>query len=705
MKQIDPGQTGVAALRGVDPAKYRREGIELQVGFNALSKTADAATEFFQTKERRKADTNASLRFSEKYNELSEKPYLTTSEVLEQGVQDRPDLWRKDDSGEMVERDDIASWEVAPEVSKFWYDKIVSEEAEGISGPGHRDKWLQQKALAGQRFYDQQLQDQREAAWQADINDSKESIERAVNIGDYALAQSLAETHPVMEERDKLVDSIQRQAETDSYNRAIQTQDPEVMLEQAEFLKDPDYAGKLNEDQQTAWINQLENFAARHTASAATGRAIEYDRKLAWIENGIAEGSMGMADLNEFQETMYREGWENYVGKSWYSNKIQEIKKVQAELLRKEEARANVAFAMTGQGIVNPNDSYQVDAVDDMATKIVMDPTRQDAVGDLVRLSKSSNIMPEVVQNIFRTVSNPMVSPEDATFALETYEKFMSEVHNEALINQIPDESMVFLEMMSNFTSAGMATADSIAAVRNQMDSQSADELRRKTRIAKDHVSSGELTKNFESMIKKDSKYSSFWQRWGMGADTIASHGMAIDFENQFQYFLTLGANVEAAEQAAYKKVSAVYGISEINGRKEIMRNGPEASLGMDTDQVKEMFHNDMTRLYEVDDASNLVIKPHATTEFEGLPTYQVYSQDEFGQLHLETDENLKSVVWTPDVDVYNKAQEKIAAQKKIQDDKRAAKDREIRLGGPEYPMTGAGSAEEEDLIRHLGVD
>jgi hypothetical protein len=703
-KLIRPRLGPVQELQGVNPGVYLREGQEIQRASRAISGLANDAMNMFQQQEQDDATTEASLEFSNWHNEIDPDGtgYVSTERALELGAEDNNKLYRTED-GEQTEREDIPLWQIMPEITQKKYNQIIEDKSAGISGGGNRSEWLNRRREQGQKIYDDLEKEQRVQMFKHRVQKSEDAIEAAHMAQDHALAISLASAYPIPEEREKMVKEAKFRAETDTYHNIMQTQDPAQMLAAADEIKSDSYSGALSEAQQTAWVQQLTNMAKVHTATASKERSLELDRALSNIENGIGQGIYGQADLDRFHQGLSDAGRLDYVPKGWYSDQQKRILETQNTLLEEQRREENVIRAMSGLSVVDPEDADDVEAVNRVAESLIItageDP--EEAQNRLVTLAGTTGVLPDILRTTFLTAGNSEIPADQVALAARMYNRIYTEAPN--VLGDVPQKSRLFLEQVYQYGRGGQIPQEAIQSIRDNMALNTPDVIKMRTeRADKLLTETGEMGSWFEDRITKDRRYEGFFQ---LIENTTTSDSMRLDFESKFRQYMVMGADSpEVAAEAAYNDMSASYQRSEVNGKKEIMRDAPEARYNLTTKQIRTDLNNQLMEDFglSAEEAGGMIIKPHPQTQFEKKPTYQVYSVDEYGMLHPQRDQYGQYVRFRPDVESIKKERDVAAKQEAIEKRERLKEfERNNRIGGSQAP--DPSEQEPESGVERLG--
>lgn len=642
--QIRPQMGAVTPLKGDDPSRYVRESRDRQRAGAEFAQAANTGMQYFKELEQDEASTNTSLKYSEWWNEATANPVLSSEDARNMGY-DGPAL----SGADMEDRDDIDLWEVLPELSKRKYDELIEEQGSTISGFGARQKWKNDRKVAGQDIYNDMLASQREEMFKRRVTKHEESIEQAKLVGDYNLAMTLANTHPIPSRREEMLQETQKRGATDGLHGALQSKNPDTMLEQAKWINEGGMDGILTEAEQTAWIDQLENSAQRYAAEGATTRSLEWDVKRANLEVKIAAGEAGPVELMELAEQAYERN--DPLPEGWLGSQMKIADEANRKRLEREMYGNNAILASSGMSVTDPTNPKAVDGVNYAAEQIVDNPatdyqTKQD---QLINLAAGNNVMPDIMAQQLRTIANPKIGPRAAMDAAFLYNRLSTEAPN--TLKDVPAEAKLLLETMWLYSRGGSLTEDSIREAHESINSSEPDLIearRNKVTISK---TNGEMLASFNDNFLKDSKFQTFAQQWiPFTEDSMASDRMYLDYQARVEYNTILGAPPEVASAAAYREISASYGISNMNGGPpEIMKDSPEQVYGLSTEVLLEDRNAWLDREFPGVNKDNIIIKPHKSTRFQKTPRYQVYMVDEdTGMFQFQRDQNKVPVTWAP---------------------------------------------------------
>jgi hypothetical protein len=627
--QIIPRQPGVQGLRGVDPGRYVREGRNIQFAAETIAQTGRNATNYFQEIEQNEAAAEASIGFSEKYNEIVSKPYRSSAEVREMGF-DGPNLLTED----MEDRDDVAVWEFAPDLLKQEYDRITEKTAERISGAGNKAAWRSQRAIQGQKMYDGMLQAQREALWEDKIARHADAIDRAIQVRDFALAETLAMSHPDPTRRQETLSAVKVDVEFAMAHNAYQSQDLRQMQEEYDRITDKDYDGVLTEPQQTQLGNMLRAGISELTQKETIKRLQPFEQmqgayEMALTTNDVARAAQLDAEMQQYLQA---NGLMDYVSKGYWAKQDSRI--AEAILDMEENAVSTVGFWNGDAMAVDNFDGKQTSAIDQEVMKVMSDPTLpQEYVASVVaQASAGARYIPKPVLELFEDVSSQSVDPQQALLAAGIYENIR--LRNQTLVTNIPDQTRYMMTEISKHIKANQPVEDVIDQVRTRF--MSADEetlkIRQNNFRALVNDKRDPLGKFLNSKLSGDSWIPNFIEGFTFPAEIVPGDQMYTDYLKAVEVHMAGGMDQGDAMQLGLEDFMATHQPSGVNGSKEIMRFAPEAMFGEPTEVIQADFKAYMTE--HVDDYSpgEYVFYPDAYTDQETVPSYQVFAVEN-GQL------------------------------------------------------------------------
>ena len=626
-----------------------RKGQNIQRATAAISGLADSARASFQAMEQDEASTNMSLEWTDWYTQINEKPIVNAEEAREMGY-DGPNLLDLEGN----DREDVELWEILPDISKSKYDELTEKYGGGISGFGKRQEWKNTRKEAGARIYSEMETVRNEQFWQQKVEKHDDSYKRAVELGDYNLAVTLAQTHPVPEKRKELEEQAKKSGFTDSFQRAIQTGNPQIMEEQAEWIREGGADGVLTESEQTKWIQQLENNAVRYTEQANTQRSFEQDLARANLEVAIENGLAGPADIEAFAQQAYADGMP--MPKTWMGTQLKKYNEIYQEQVKTMQMVQLATQAANGAAVVDPTDSDQVNGVNTLATMIMSgsdmygDLSNEQRISRVVDLATKTNVLPKPLAMILRAPANDAIAPEQLVASANAYYELASK--KSSLIEQVPAEAKLMMAFAYNNTTSGILTPDSIKEYRAQMQNVSPQMRQARKKRLGDERTNGNVEAKFMGFMDDDPTYDT-WDQF----EAIPSERMYADFNHRLDYYTTFAGLTDDVYEAAWNDVSSAYGVTEVGGDRRAMKFPPEQVYGIDATtldkDVKAFIKENFDYVPE-----DIQLQAHSTTHFMAQPTYNVMARDpDTGLMMIQFDEESGlPMMWKPNLERISKA-------------------------------------------------
>lgn len=644
-KLVSPGYGSVQSLRTVGPEKALREGRQVQSAFENVAQLGRDVTNYAQELEQNESSTNASLEFSEVYNDLTAKPYISTDEAIEMGAVDGPHLWEEDTDGNIQPRQEIPIWEILPEVAQSKYEKVVQKHADKISGYGNRQEWLNRRRQAGQQMYDQLKGEQRQAMFQRSVERANESMEVARQSGDYNLMLAIAAKHPEVEKRESLVRAARETAETDNLHRALQSGDPELMRNLASYLRDSEDYSFMSEANQTQWIQVLENTAKSYEAKETTAILREADDMLRTYQVQIAmEDPAAIQTLSKMDTYLKAQGEDHYFGKQFFANELANYAELTAEWQHNAEIQAAYA-APNGYATVDMMDSDNKKIID-KAVEVDIGRAMQEggpqaalgAIEEHVQLAARNNYLPQYFVHMFNSANSPAAKGEQLELAVGVWETINH--GNQHLLRGMDEQTINAVASIAGMVRrAGMSVDEAHKAYWANSRGQSTDfqeHLRKQVRsyIQKD---TDPNTGTLEAKIRMSRSHPLVpdWMEaiYRNVEEMGVSEQMAYTYDTLVEDFYVMnGGDKEAAQDAAFASLINTQQLSQVNGNMQYMRDAPEMRYGLMSEDIRNDFQDWVTPyLPEGTSKDDLMMMPDLATAQEDRPGYVVWQIDEFG--------------------------------------------------------------------------
>lgn len=643
-KLLQPFMGAVQPLRAArTPAQEMQRGNLIQSTFEDIASVSRRGMNYAQQLEQEEASTNMSIEYSKAYNEILAEPYISMDRAIELGADDGEYLYEKDDDGNLNPRQEIPVWEILPDVAKKKYDKLTERYAEKISGGGHRQEWVNRRKVAGEEMYSNLIAAQREEYFNQKVADADFAMEEARRLGDYGLMSALAQTYPVVEKREALTQEVRSIAEQDGLHRALQTQDPETMMQMAEWLRDPENPSTLSEQEQTAWIQTLQNTARSLVTTSQNKILEEADQLRVLYETQLAmEDPSALITLSQIQRTMSAAGDPHYFGKAWFAREVGKMTTMQMEWQKKREiAAAFNAAPQGGYATLDVFDPDTRDTLDEYAVRTIGQAAEEGGPAaahqrmvEVIHKSAAAGYLPQYFKTQLNMLNSPAISPEHARTVAGIYEAVMAS--NQMLFKDMDDKTLMMAGATYNMVRSGVDVNEGIKQLRMMFASRTPDEMQALDREVTQYLNK-ETTPNagmLESKVRQakgtlaerlpiiNALYSDL-STMGVGRT------MQTAYDNLTkQYFIMNGGDLELAQDAAFTRLINTWQVSNVNGSKQYMRDAPEFAYNLPADEIRGDFHRWMGEISEdfnPEEKGNYILQPDLRTHQEHQPSYAVF--------------------------------------------------------------------------------
>lgn len=250
--------------------------------------------------------------------------------------------------------------------------------------------------------------------------------------------------------------------------------------------------------------------------------------------------------------------------------------------------------------------------------------------------------------------------------------------------DQFDSKDIKFADSVTGFMNMGMPNEKAIALSREAQTTSFKDlqEVNLASIGSKEDYNS-QVTKGLDNYLDNN-LYK--WTEFGEEISPEQQAGLRGDYDRLFKYHLGTTANVEGAKAATERDLRNKYGVTYINGKRELTAYPVEQmSLGIPSEQVAE--DNPVTKQVQADfkeiarsqgrtkttnitgttqtvekvDTSHLQLQPTGVVK-QGVPVYQVYEKDDNGVFSPLTDTddqgNITFKYWKYDTGVAAEAEQ-----------------------------------------------
>ena len=713
-KLMIPPRTGVQILQSPDPSIGLREGAAIQGASENIAGAARGVSEYFQAIEQDEASTNMSLEYSQSYNDMVSEEYVNTDRAIELGAQDSPNLWDEDEEGNVVPREEIPVWEILPEVAKKKYDRLTEKYARKISGTGNRQMWANRRKVAGEQMYSEMLANQREAFFQQKVTNTDAAIQAAQDSQDYGLMIALAGSYPIIEKREEMVKKVKEVAEVDSYHRAIQSQDPNIMIQLADWIKNSGDSSNLSEDKQTAWMNTLLNTAKSIVNDKQTKVLEQADQLRTTYEAQLATDDPSAAvTLNNIQTFLQEAGDPHYFGKAWYAKEVGRLVKKEVEWQEKQTTVA--AFMSASQGgysLIDVTDSDTKDTLDEFAERRIGEafqtggePAANETMVQIVRNSAASGYLPKFFKTQMNMLNSPAITPQHAKMVTGIYDAIMSS--NQMLLHGVDEKTIMMASSLHKMSVAGVdmmegfkqlqanmrtRTMDDQDALRNEVTKYIGDSKTPNTGMLEAKIRTSKGVPFVPAIVEQ------------LFTDLDSNAGVSSTMRNAYdslveEYYVMNGGDLDVAQDAAFTRLINTWQVSNVNGKKQFMRDAPEFVYNQPAEKITEDFHSWLQELspdINPEEMHNYFIRPDIATSQENRPGYSVFKIGATGMpVPVTTNGGMTNLRYRPRIEqiVKNNAERKALEARRERDWQRALEEGRS-ANKPEHTLT-----KEEQMI------
>jgi hypothetical protein len=714
-KLMIPPRTGVQMLQSPSPSTELNRGRMIQGGLEDIAGTARGAMNYFQQLEQDEASTNMSLEYSQTYNDMVSEQYINTDRAIELGAQDSPNLYDEDDDGNVVPREEIPIWEVLPEIAKRKYDKLTEKYARKISGSGHRQEWVNRRKLAGQQMYDDMLANQRQAFFDQKVANTDAAMVAAQESQDYGLMVALAGSYPIVEKREELVKKAREVAEIDSYHRAIQAGDPNTMIQLADWIKNPNNPSVLSEEKQTAWMNTLLNTAKSFINEDQNKILEQADQLRVMYEAQIAADDPSAAvTLGNIQDFLQEAGDPHYFGKAWYAGEVGRLVGKQMEWQQKQSTIAAFMSASNGgYSLIDVTDDKTKDTIDEFAERRIGeayqtggDVAAHDTMVQIVRQSAASGYLPRFFKTQLNMLNSPVITPQHARTVTGIYDAIISS--NQMLLHGVDEKTVMMAASLHKMSVAGVDMMEGFKQLQANMRGKTMEEQR----TLRDEVTKYMNEANSPNTGMLESKIRTSKGIPGVPAiveklfsDLDSNAGVSSTMRNAYdslveEYYVMNGGDLEVAQDAAFTRLINTWQVSNVNGKKQFMRDAPEFRYGQPAELITEDFHSWLKELspdINPEELHNYFIQPDIATSQERKPGYSVFKIGATGMpIPVTANGGMTNLRYRPRVKqmVESNAQRKILEAKREREWQRALDENRTAIK-PEHML----SPEEQSVI------
>jgi hypothetical protein len=322
--------------------------------------------------------------------------------------------------------------------------------------------------------------------------------------------------------------------------------------------------------------------------------------------------------------------------------------------------RVNVAEIIQAGGHVDPGNEKQVKAYDRFFKADVLPRLAAAANGDSAKFNASvvqfvgqQGVVPETLKSSIRT-NLRSGTPDQRIAATQLLDQLKS--LNPQIINDFSEDEIRFGSLLSASVDRGMNPTEA---------ARSADEVMRTPKASRQALDQayGDLTKvkGLDGTTRQErwlKEQFAGWWRWSSSINVLPSVAAEAD-EVVRNEFLRNGGDLDAARISAKDILSARFGVSEVNGAPQVMRNPPEQHYefpGRAPAEVAKAIRDEAIAdisaggLKDPNNPFNpdtVRLQPYpiiGRTSPGGKPVYALQVKDAAGRWHTQIETNPKSV-------------------------------------------------------------
>lgn len=291
-----------------------------------------------------------------------------------------------------------------------------------------------------------------------------------------------------------------------------------------------------------------------------------------------------------------------------------------------------------------------------------------------------TNLLPEVVESWTRRVmlhGTPEQALNGAGFLKRMQDenpaaaKYFNDPKIEAFAQKLNDNSDAGIPIERSYEMAHRDVYEQTDAQRNNLrDRYSADKATKENAAA------------LNSVLKADKTFVLPGQEkhWYLPDHTpIAQVAMEAEFESMVKdYYTSTNGNIEDARKLATNRIQQLWGVSDVNGKPELMKYPPSKMYGLDTPTLKA----DIARVVDEAgltgiDKSKVVMTPNSNTSGSQGRSWTLQYEDEYGAKDILRDHHNSPILYDlPAGHDIAKARAAMKAQKMIEDE--AARDEAV---------------------------
>lgn len=632
--------------------------------------------------------------FNDKY---SGKDYFTTDEIPEDINVRRTEKQVGPDGVEIeVPRENIPAFEVYPQLYRKFSESYAKAAASSIDDPSYRDEWSAKTTMTIEQGFSQAAvtaNNQRERILTQQLMGQ---IDNELTNQRYSVASSLAEDikDPVM--RQEVMHKIAFKVEDDSYTNLILSgvNDPSAVRDMSDAvarLQDPSIVSTLSPAQRLAKAQMLQSSIDRHIAAA---NAAQEERKQQIVSDAWLQIDAGDPRVDEaFVQQMFDDG---VISGSTMTSMKRSIIKTRESAVEQHAIEADIDAAASGGYGIDPQDKKARKAVDSRYDKYLQEYGEGREMDAAVRIMREFKVVPSDVQSMFRA-NNRSDGPALAQAAqLWQY----AQTYAPQSLSDFNNSEVGVIKQVAARMSMGISPTDAVEQVRRfeSMTPQQKTALEREASV---------IRKSNETALADMANDQESWKLpWGWvpfknGTPDIPSF-MQSEFDSSVESYMgQAGFDVKVAQRMAFSDLSKKYVRTDVNGKYELMKNGPQAP----TEQIRSLiasqykgggYLKDATERYGKRlEYSNIRIQPDQATELaisQGKkPTYRAF-------LVIDEDmgivEELPRFQWDP-----QKAAD--ARRNELLDQAKAEREKAIKSGKEDFERR---RAEWHQILKQKGL-
>jgi len=360
----------------------------------------------------------------------------------------------------------------------------------------------------------------------------------------------------------------------------------------------------------------------------------KYSDALETLEQRIASGKADMADRSSIW-TMYRAG---ALGPSEAGSAIGRLEKSQQKQVDTDAYAHAIDTAYQNGQPLDPKDKDIKDGVADLFTQYVtkanVKPGSTEWINRGADIAAKTGVTPQPVIDWART---QLVSglPQDAARAAQALQR-QQDANPVGLAYATDDKTKALVKMINDATTAGTDPTIAVENARNILklpdaDKERLDQIWQKTNSGANATAVSALSSKLKSLPGYDAGWFS--------SNPVVPPQMVGQFQElQHDYFKLTNGNLSQANDLAFNDLKNTWGISQANGKRELMQFAPEAMHpGLTTEALREDMQSSAKGHTPDPSKVRLLVTPE-TYDSNGT-RFALGAPDKFGAYSALTDE------------------------------------------------------------------